>query len=234
MLRFIDKAETWTAMDKGLHSELGWLNNQIHLKTWQDVAVYLHVKDMKDRRIAEIGGGNSRILRKIAPHNSCVNVDKLEGQHGGPSGDQGIPGVETVRSFLGEYSPDLPDASFDAVISVSVVEHVPNPTAGAFFDDMLRIMKPGALSLHAIDLYVGDEEIANSAKRLEIYTEWLNRPEVEPLQPIEARRAVFSTTMATNPDLTMWHWNRAAPALKETRETAQSVSLLCGFKKREI
>lgn len=231
MLRYLTKHETWQDLDNKVHSELGWPNAEIHLKTWQDAAVYRYVKEAQGKRIAEIGGGNSRILRKIAPHNSCVNVDKLEGQHGGPKGDQNIPGVTNVRAFLGEFNGELEDNSFDHVISVSVIEHVPHTAADLFISDMQRILKIGGTAIHAIDLYVGDEPLHNSQHRLGIYAQWLARHGLEPLEPIAAHHAVFSTAMATNPDLMMWHWNRSAPALKEVRETCQSVSLIMGFRR---
>ena len=231
MLKFLKKHEIWSFLDKDRHAALGWKTTDVHLKTWQDVAVHEHIRDASGKKIAEIGGGNSRILRRLSDQNRCVNVDKLEGQHGGPKGEQALPNVETVRVFLGEFSDQLEESSFDLVISVSVVEHVPDAMLGPFLDDALRIMKPGAVSLHAIDMYLADAEIPASKRRLDRYRAWLEDPRLRPLGEMEADRAVFSTDMATNPDMTMWYWNRTAPALKELRETAQSVSLLLGFAK---
>ncbi len=231
MLRFLTKTEVWGHLDNRVHAELGWKNVDIHLKTWQDVAVYEHVRALSGQRIAEIGGGNSRILRAIAERNDCVNVDKLLGQHGGPLGDQNIPNVRTVPAFLGEFDPALEDNSFDFVISVSVIEHVPPHQAGDFLEDLCRILRVGGKTIHAIDMYVGDEPIPAAQHRLDLYRNWLTRAGVRPLGPIEARDAVFSSAMATNPDLTLWHWNRAAPALKDLRARTQSVSLLLGFEK---
>src|SRR5687767_6142356 len=71
---------------------------------------------------------------------------------GGPTEAQAIPGVEIVRAYLGENSPLLAD--FDVVFSISVVEHVED--LDAFHADQLRILKPGGIFIHAIDLYLGE------------------------------------------------------------------------------
>ena len=229
MLKFLKKQEIWSLLDNNRHTALGWKTTDVHMKTWQDVVIYEHLREVSGKKIAEIGGGNSRILRRLAEQNRCINVDKLEGQHGGPKGEPTLPNVETVRVFLGDFSDQLEDNSFDFVISVSVVEHLPETMLGHFFEDALRIMKPGAVSLHAIDMYLSDKEILASKRRLDKYRTWLEDPRIRPLGAIEADRAVFSTDMVTNPDLTMWYWNQTAPGLKELRETTQGVSLLLGF-----
>lgn len=232
MLRFITKAETFAALDAGLHDRLGWAAGSIHLKTWQDLAVFRAVGETRDARIAEIGGGDSRILPRLAAANRCTNIERFEGQDGGPQGPVEIPGVAVVRAFVGEFSPELPDGAFDLVFSVSVIEHVPNEALAAFLDDHLRILRPGGRAIHAIDLYVGTEPPAWSQARLEAYRRWLDDPRLEPLAPPEAREARFDTGMAANPDLTMWHWSRAVPALRALRETCQCAALLLGFRRR--
>lgn len=231
MLHFLNKSSVWEHLESGRHTELGWHNSAIHLKTWQDTAVYEHLRKVKDKKIAEIGGGNSRILRQLSKNNMCVNVDKLLGADGGPKGDPNIPNVRTVSAFMGESSPELQNNSFDFVFSVSVIEHVPNIGMTAFMDDVVRIMKPGGLSFHAIDLYLANEVLPGPQTRLNLYNKWLEREDIEALEPPVAKRAVFSTEMATNPDLAMWQWNRVAPNLRDLRETSQSVSLFLAFRK---
>lgn len=232
MLRYITKREIWELMDRGVHGQLGWNKTNAHLKTWQDLAIYGHIADLKGACIAEIGGGHSRILRKLGPENECVNVDRLAGEHGGPKGEASLPGVKTVKAFLGEFHPDLPSNHFDHVISVSVIEHVPEENADSVLEDMLRILKPGGTAMHAVDIYVGDRPIEFSEKRLRIYRRWLDHSGLEPLGPVEAMSSEFRCDMISNHDFTMWQWNNAAPALKEMRMTTQNVSLLLGFRKR--
>lgn len=232
MLDFLTKEFVWKCMDAGLHQHLGWSTNQIHLKTWQDLAVYHHLRGKKGLKIAEIGGGTSRILKKLSVENECYNVDKFEGADGGPASEYHISSVENVISFLGEFNPVLKDNFFDVVTSVSVVEHVPNDATNDFMADMLRILKPGGLALHAIDMYVGDAPTPSAQARLDIYRAWLDHPDVIPLRPVTATKAMFRSAMASNPDLTMWNWCKAAPALAQVRATHQSTSLLLGFTKK--
>lgn len=56
-----------------------------------------------------------------------------------------------VRSLLGSFCPDLPDAYFDMVISVSVLEHVPQEKKPEVYKDMFRVLKPGGYIVHSID-----------------------------------------------------------------------------------
>ena len=44
MLKFLTKEFVWERMDEGLHRQLGWNTSQIHLKTWQDLAVYHYLR----------------------------------------------------------------------------------------------------------------------------------------------------------------------------------------------
>lgn len=231
MLKFLKKAEVWKHLDARMHAELGWKDGQFHMTTWQDIAIYAYLQELSGQRIAEIGGGNSRILRKLSGQNTCVNIDKLEGQHGDPKGDQDLPGVETIKVFMGDFSDQLEENDFDYLISVSVVEHVPDSKLAAFFEDMLRIMKPGAVSLHAIDMYLAGSVLPSSQRRLDLYRAWLDDPRVKPLAVAEADQALFTTDMVSNPDMTMWQWSTTAPTLKELRERSQGVSLLLGFSK---
>src|SRR6056297_1579057 len=229
MLKFISKEQVWAAMDKGHHTTLGWEPVQYHLKTWQDVVVFDRIAGSQGKTVGETGGGRSRILKALSARNDCYNVDKFAGQHGGPKGEYTLPGVTNIVAFLGDFSPDLPSSFFDIVFSVSVVEHVPDAGAQAFMDDLVRALKPGALSIHAIDMYIGAGPLAGSQKRLDLYRSWLERPDIEPLGPVTAEKAVFAPWMASNPDQTMWQWNRSVPQLREMRSKTQSASLLLGF-----
>jgi len=58
-----------------------------------------------------------------------------------------------VRGYLGGFSKELPDNSFDLVFSISVVEHVPPEQKSNFYKDMYRILKPGGYIAHSIDMF---------------------------------------------------------------------------------
>jgi SAM-dependent methyltransferase len=66
-----------------------------------------------------------------------------------------------VRGLLGNFHSELIDNSFDLVFSISVVEHVPPEQKRDFYKDMLRILRPGGMIAHSIDIadeYLGRAE----------------------------------------------------------------------------
>lgn len=58
-----------------------------------------------------------------------------------------------VRGFLGAFSKELEESSFDLVFSISVIEHVPPEAKRDFYRDMFRILKPGGFIAHSIDIF---------------------------------------------------------------------------------
>jgi hypothetical protein len=131
--------------------------SRLNIKAAQDAFILSCLAGSKGLRIAEIGGGVSRVLAKLKADNECWNIDRLEGKHGGPSRATMVTheGVMYVDAYLGDFSDDLPSNYFDIVFSVSVIEHVPDDKYHVFFKDMSRIMRDGAETYHAIDFYVG-------------------------------------------------------------------------------
>jgi len=230
MFDFIRKPLLWDCLDRGYDKEIGGV--EYHLKSVQDLAVYARLREAENLRLAEIGGGASRILKRLAKRNDCVNVDKFEGADGGPSKPVRIRGVRNVEAFLGEGSALLPDGAFDVVFSISVIEHVPDAALDAFVEDGLRILKPGGLWLHAIDMYVEDEPGEQPRRRFERYRQWAEDSRFEPEGEVYRGPLAFSCAMASNPDNVMHQWGRLAPKLTALRKRAQSVSLLTALRKR--
>lgn len=231
MFDFVRKNFLWEAWDNRLDAALA-KHSAFHLKSIQDLAVFAHLKNLTGKTIAEIGGGDSRILRTLAGSNTCFNVEKFEGNDGGPATQIKIPGVTNVLTYLGENSPELCDNSFDAVFSVSVIEHVPDDALAAFFTDGLRILKPGGLWLHAIDLYIEDNVPVSSQKRVDAYRAWIQDSRVQPKGEIFAGPVRFTCDMATNPDNTMYSWGKISPKLIPLRQRAQSVSIILAATKK--
>jgi len=228
---FIRKPEIWRAMDAGLLSEIpGKLSFQ--LKTMQDLAVYSHLRDFRDMSIAEIGGGDSRILPQLAKTNRCFNIEPFEGADNGPKGEVRITGVENIRTTVGRFDPILKDASFDVVFSVSVVEHVADPEFSAFLEDNIRILKPGGVMYHAIDMYLSDSPTDFWRDRFEMYRKAVTeRDDLLPVGAIGASQPAFTPDMASNPDHIMYGWKTISPSLNDLRQIAQSVSLLIGVRR---
>lgn len=231
MFDIVRKPELWQAWDKKYDRELR-LEGGFHLKTIQDLAVYSHLRTRRSQRIAEVGGGSSRVLSTLAKHNECFNLDKFDGSSGGPPSEIVIPGVKNIIAYLGEFNTELQSDSFDVVFSISVVEHVPNEQLGNFLDDGLRILKTGGLFIHAIDLYLEDKPSNAFVQRFESYRAWLSPDSgLTPVGAVNSAPVHFSCDMATNPDNTMYNWGRSSPTLIGFRQKAQSVSLLLAGRK---
>ncbi|SFU20215.1 methyltransferase domain-containing protein [Mesorhizobium sp. YR577] len=224
MFDLIRKTFLWSAWDRGIDRHLSE-KGRFQLKNIQDLAVYDFIKGSQGKLIAEIGGGASRILPKLAPDNTCFNVEKFQGADGGPADEIKVPGVQNVQVFLGEFSSRLQDDFFDVVFSVSVVEHVETPNLATFLNDGLRILKPGGLWIHAIDLYLSDEPSPYWVERFEAYRAWMKDTRLTPVGDVYGGPFRFTCDLATNPDNVMYNWGKQAPSLIPLRKVAQNVSV---------
>jgi len=230
MFDIVSKQQLWDAWDREIHNDLA-SDRRFQLKVIQDTVVYDQLKDIKDKDIAEIGGGGSRILRRLNKDNRCRNIEKFEGEHGGPDGVVTIENVENVYVFLGEFSPELKDESLDVIFSISVIEHVPDDALEDFFQDGMRILRPGGLWIHAIDLYLSNNPGKITRERFEAYRKWMTNGQLTPTGNVYEGPLKFSCEMATNPDDEMYRWNQAAPQYKQSRLSNQSVSILLAGRK---
>ena len=232
MLRFVTKEEYWKIEDSGILKSLpekfSW-----HLKSIQDAVAFEYLYQLSNQTIAEVGGGNSRILPVLSKNNTCYNVDEFRGAGGGPKQSVLIDGVKNVSTLLGNFSELLPDAYFDYVFSISVVEHVSTQGLTNFFKDCYRILKPNGKMIHLIDVYLEDSLKANQdslAEKLRKYKYPFQENMFRSLNLediiISEDNLCFSTEFATNPDNMMNNWNKSAPSLKNKRTKSQSCSLL--------
>ena len=232
MFRFITKMEYWDIEDSGITAEISgtpyW-----HLKDIQDAVAYNRLRHSKNQRIAEIGGGVSRILPVLAQQNYCVNIDKLEGIGNGPVGARSSPGIVYINAYLGNTKGYIEDAFFDIVFSISVVEHIDKEYLPAFFADNARIIRPEGLSFHLIDILCGDKEPSqwnierNSITSQEFFKYFTPLSD----QIIAPGDSKFSCSYATNPDNAMNEWNKIVPSAKEQFAASQSCTLFLAGKK---
>lgn len=231
MFDFITKREYFRFIEDGDSDDKGHT-----LKHIQDGFIIAELKNELGKKIAEIGGGNSRVLPWFSENNECWNIEKFEGKGAGPKINRlAEKNIKTVSAYMGDFSREIPDNSFDIVFSISVVEHVLNPDLHNFFLDIFRILKPGGRSYHAIDVYLGDDpsENRNYIFRLKRYIDIIReigyKLDEEPGFEIEQAR--FRSSYATNSDLTMHIWNTIAPNLRHVRENTQSCSLKIAMSK---
>ena len=121
-----------------------------HQLAWQVLTASLP----EGGKVLEIGGGGSRLGKALARRFDYTNLDPLAGAGSGPTDVPPDHPGRLVRAGLGDFSPALPDAAFDAVISVSALEHAPD-APDAWRDmaaDLARLAKPGGLHLHLFDV----------------------------------------------------------------------------------
>jgi SAM-dependent methyltransferase len=68
-----------------------------------------------------------------------------------------------IDGMIGQFLPALPSESFDAIFSVSVLEHVPVARISDVCKDMYRLLKLGGYLIHSIDLTPGNYESIGTA-----------------------------------------------------------------------
>ena len=229
MFDFIRKKDVWDACDKGYLEELKSKKISYQLKNAQDLGIYRFVRELRDLDIAEIGGGNSRILERMAVNNRCVNIEKFEGRGLGPLEEIQLKNVKNINAYIGDSHSTILEGSFDYIFSISVVEHVETEGLETFFRDSLRVLKIGGKFLHAIDMYLGDQSSSYNLERFECYKSWVSGEKgAVPIGDVYGGPPHFSSDMASNPDNILYGWNKMVPSLVEVRAASQSVSLIVG------
>jgi len=115
------------------------------LKVYQDLFVHTFILENipKGARILELGGGNSRIISCLKDDYEFWNLDKLEGQGHGPKGVAESEGFTLIRDYIGAFSKELPEHSFDFVYSISAMEHFSTDEKAMtdIFQDIDRLLK---------------------------------------------------------------------------------------------
>ena len=234
MLRLLTKRELWLAQDEGFVP-----SNPIryHLKYAQDVVAYKLIGREPVGVLGEIGADHSRLLPDFVRHgNSAYAIDVYDRSIGG--GKVGPPTDVNYKFFnclVGINSQDvIPTNHFDVVFSVSVVEHIED--FESLFSDNIRIVKPGGLILHMIDIYLDTEGVVFQPTLARACINFLKRPDVKPLtdEILSFDEMKFRTHLASNGDDMMYQWNKQVPALKEIRERSAVCCLILGAQVAQI
>jgi len=237
MLTYVTKSRYWEIIDSGIMVGVPG-TKKWHLKDVQDAVVYSYLYEKSGLQIAEVGAGDSRLLRVLSQTNQCYAIDEYKGAGNGPKRRPDLDNVTFIECSVGNSGGVIDDESFDIIFSVSVVEHIPHNALPGFFEDCRRILKPGGLMVHLIDAYVESEDGDNAYlwARLNQYKKPFMEGAFRPVGSVRfqtQKDVAFNTSLATNPDDVMREWNRSSPALIEKRKVAQSCAIeMAGYRAR--
>jgi hypothetical protein len=135
-------------------------------------------------RLLEIGGGEpivSGFLNELGY--DVTLVDPYDGSGNGPTEyEKYATAFPKVRIVRGYFAPDMPlfsPNSFDAIFSVSVLEHFSNDSVTNCFRAIEQYLTPGGASVHCFDFVLQgraqEHDLANAANILQHQTRLENR-----------------------------------------------------------
>jgi len=114
-----------------------------------------HIKKWGCQKILEVGGGFNLYFDRHSPSWAEVDVIDDEGFYDKPLLDMAKAARKRGRTYeglLGAAQKIIPDETYDACISSSVLEHIPDEAIDGACGDMYRLLKPGGWALHSLDL----------------------------------------------------------------------------------
>lgn len=230
MLYITTKDQYFKYLDEGYGSPNKQVNSM--LKGIQDASILYEISKSNGLAIADIGGGDSRIFNKLKESNRCYIIDRFEGVGSGPIKVIEIPGVTSIVSAMGEFSKDVPEDYFDAMVSISVLEHVPNNGVTPYFQDIARCLKSGGRTFHAVDLFIGDNENRGSRDRIAAIISAVEKSGLKWLgKNLLDSKVVFRSSFASMSDAELWRmcreWWKTPDAEKRVKES-QFVNLMVG------
>ena len=125
-------------------------------------------------RLCEIGAGEPFVADFL---NKCgyevTVVDPYDGTGQGPTEfgvfSANFPSIRFVRSNFGKELAELSDGYFDAIYSISVLEHVPKKDVLSVCQGIKRYGKRGGKSIHAIDHVLRGNGDAHHLETLQLY-----------------------------------------------------------------
>lgn len=126
-------------------------------RPWAVKAVLAHVPP--PARILEFGGGEPIVSGLLAELGyEATLVDPYDGFGKGPTDYdsflQHFPHVRLMREYFRPALPGLTPQSFDAILSVSVLEHLDDESLARCFDAIAEFLRPGGASIHCFDFIV--------------------------------------------------------------------------------
>jgi SAM-dependent methyltransferase len=125
-------------------------------------------------RLLEIGGGEPIACGFLAELGYKVTlVDPYDGFGNGPTDYQRyvneFPNVKILREYFRPGLDSLTPGSFDAIFSISVLEHIPAEALPSCFDAIAQFLAPGGASIHCFDFILqgaGDTHDFTNSQRI--------------------------------------------------------------------
>jgi 2-polyprenyl-3-methyl-5-hydroxy-6-metoxy-1,4-benzoquinol methylase len=110
-------------------------------------------------RVLEFGGGEPIVSGLLAELGyEATLVDPYDGFGKGPTDYdtflQQFPHVKIVREYFRPGLAGIVPQSFDAILSVSVLEHLEGDSLTKCFDAIAEFLRPGGASIHCFDIIV--------------------------------------------------------------------------------
>jgi hypothetical protein len=125
-------------------------------------------------RLLEVGGGEPIVSGFLSELGYNVTlVDPYDGFGNGPTDYQRyvelFPHVKIIREYFRPEMRSIPVGAFDAIFSVSVLEHIPEPALASCFQAMAKFLSPRGVSIHCFDFIlqgIGDAHDFANAQRI--------------------------------------------------------------------
>jgi SAM-dependent methyltransferase len=169
-------------------------------------------------RLLEIGGGEPIVSGFLSELGYDVTVvDPYDGFGNGPTDYQRyvelFPHVKIVREYFRPGMSALTPGSFDAIFSVSVLEHI-SSTLSACFEAIAEFLSPGGASIHCFDFILqGRGELDDPPVAQKILAEQATlggAPAEPPLETLLEQLRADVETFFLSPQ-GHHHWRRGQP-----------------------
>lgn len=170
-------------------------------------------------RLLEIGGGEPIVSGFLSELGYNVTlVDPYDGFGNGPTDYQRyvdlFPHVKIVREYFRPGLSVLAAGSFDAIFSVSVLEHLKANALTSCFEAMAEFLSPEGISIHCFDFIlqgVGDaHDFANAQRILAEQHKIMGQIGAEPFENLVQRLRTDVETFFLSPQ-GHHHWRRGQP-----------------------
>jgi SAM-dependent methyltransferase len=140
----------------GRHPDLATKNKDLKDVQRPWVLKTVSARVPRGARLLEIGGGDPWVADLLSKQGYDVSiVDPYDGRDNGPSDvaqfRRSYPRIRFIEGLFPTAIDPRLTGQFDAIYSISVLEHVPTSEIQCVCEGINRFLKPGGVSVHAVD-----------------------------------------------------------------------------------